>query len=252
MVNRKKTIIAFCCVLVCAVAITAIIILSNKEPQEIILYPMSVINVYDTKEVSGFSDYVFIAKVNKQIETIYDRVEGINRPDTVFSLTVLENIKGKLAENTEIKWMKQGGVSQDGKYFYKTEENEIFPQTDKIYLICAVATDKGELLTTVPTAVVELDFDYESIDFSKGTENAEFKEKTDMSEVVRLYRDSVKNEKFFTLKDRYLSKYDEGGQKIEIRVPYATSYTLPDERPTVSENITSDGLTKNYDDFGKQ
>ncbi|MEH7379966.1 hypothetical protein V7138_05735 [Bacillus sp. JJ1533] len=93
---------------------------SNTPPENPIIRTMetnSVIDIYNPREVVGFSDNVFLGKVIKQVDT-----KSLNGyPETQFEVEVLDNIKGELKGT--IKVNQQGGY--EGEYLFLMEDDKL-------------------------------------------------------------------------------------------------------------------------------
>ena len=63
---------------------------------------------------------MFVARVESELRTEYTNLRQnedgtiTGKPYTVYSITVLENIKGELRKNEPIEFFKHGGVNYDG------------------------------------------------------------------------------------------------------------------------------------------
>jgi hypothetical protein len=122
------------------------------------------IDVHDLSQVVGDADYVFVAKVNDEIETIYkdtvtietkDGDKEVSDPYTKYSITVIDNIKGKLKKNKEFDILKAGGISEDKKSIILYEDDELFKE-DNYYIMSAYAQPDGSLLVSGPNSSLAL------------------------------------------------------------------------------------------------
>lgn len=122
------------------------------------------IDVHDLNQIVGDADYVFVAKVNEEVETLYkdkvtietkDGAKEISDPYTKYSITVIDNIKGKIKQSIELDILKAGGVSDDKKSIVLYEEDELL-QVGTYYIIAAYAQPDGSLLVSGPNSSLAL------------------------------------------------------------------------------------------------
>lgn len=122
------------------------------------------IDVHDLNQIVGDADYVFVAKVNNEVETLYkdkvtietkDGTKEVSDPYTKYSITVIDNIKGKLKKNNEFDIIKQGGISEDQKSIVLYEDDELF-QVGKYHIMSAYAQPDGSLLVSGPNSSLVL------------------------------------------------------------------------------------------------
>lgn len=166
MKNKLKIISAF---IVITLAITSGIFFFGKNNKievskdELPIYPLRgsfIINVENLNEIVGDCDYVFVAKVVEELETIYkDFVtietetgdKEVGNPYTPYKIIITENIKGNLITDTEVDILKFGGVSQDKDAIYIFENDELL-QVGKTYIISAYTQLDGSLLISGPNS----------------------------------------------------------------------------------------------------
>lgn len=112
------------------------------------------IDVNDLSQIVGDADYVFVAEVKDKVETIYKNkvtietengIKEVSDPYTKYSITVIDNIKGKLKKNNEFSILKAGGISKDNKSIILYKDDELL-QVGKYYIISAYAQPDGSLL----------------------------------------------------------------------------------------------------------
>jgi hypothetical protein len=133
---------------------------SNKKTTISRLNASYSINTNDLTEIVGDADYVFVAYVNKELNTIYKHQADINDeglPYTNYSITVIDNIKGNLKKNTEIDIQKAGGLSKDGTTYFLYENDELLKE-GKYYIISAYAQTDGLLLISGPNSSLMLKY----------------------------------------------------------------------------------------------
>jgi len=111
------------------------------------------LNVFDSENIpalTGFADNVFVAKVISEEGTYYENVT--NHPNTIYSLSVIENIKGTLPTDDLIKVYKHGGVNKDGSLYIP--EEDVFVKVGEYYLfitaIQGASTDSEKKIMTMP------------------------------------------------------------------------------------------------------
>ncbi|MFA6866968.1 MAG: hypothetical protein WCR54_05575 [Clostridia bacterium] len=146
-------------------------------------------DVYDLKTCVGFADYVFVAKVTGYKRTIFDTPSEI--PQTVYSIEVIENIKGNLVLKKDIEILKMGGLDEKFRHIYNISDDS-HPQVDKYYIFCTSASESGELRAQGPNSNLEI----ENID--------KLEENTNYLNIL----DAYENQEFLTEKERFTSKYD--------------------------------------------
>ena len=119
------------------------------------------INVYNPPTLIGFSDYVFVAKVEEELRTEYHnlirrefgRVTGT--PYTFYSITVVDNIKGNLKKNVPIEMKKQGGVNYDQSSI-STFEGDVMLEPGKYYIFIANGQSDGSLKQSEVNSAIKL------------------------------------------------------------------------------------------------
>ncbi|MFC5528156.1 hypothetical protein [Cohnella yongneupensis] len=116
------------------------------------------VDVNDPKAVIGDADYVFVGHVEELVDTVYKNAvkvgsKEISDPYTNYTITVIENIKGKLKKNNAIPIQQAGGLSKDGSK-YILYENDTLLEKGKYYVIAAYAQPDGSLLIAGPNSSV--------------------------------------------------------------------------------------------------
>lgn len=173
-------------------------------------------DVFDTKKLVGFVDYMFIAKVEEITGTIYESV--VYNPDTkVYSglpytcckITVVENVKGNLKLNETIPMRSLGGVSVDGKSYYKYGQGDEL-EIGRYYLFLGYADQNGELYVCDTNATIALEFSQSIKSGTIQTQNSApdaLLEKN--SDLINKYKDAFQNQDLSVRAgERYNSKYD--------------------------------------------
>lgn len=102
---------------------------------------------YDTstpEKAIGFADYVFVAKVNNILRTEYKyptetvidgKIKTVYVPYTIYSITVIENIKGEIIKNKDIEIMQYGGLNEDTKSYNFLERYGTFECRGILYFV---------------------------------------------------------------------------------------------------------------------
>ena len=158
-----------------------------------------VINVNDPKEVVGWADYVFVARVDEELRTEYSNVRRNEKgvvtctPYTYYKVTVIENLKGSLKTDEPAELFKHGGVNTDGKSISVFEGDEML-EPGKYYIIIASAEKDGRLGQGTPNSAIRL-----GISDADGLE--------DCAEYIA-YKDYVENEIPYE-RERFHSEYEE-------------------------------------------
>ncbi|MBL3641714.1 cell surface protein [Bacillus sp. RHFB] len=118
------------------------------------------VDVDDPNETVGDADYVFIGRVDEDVDTLYkdpvtietsDGAKEVSTPYTNYQVTVLQNIKGDLVTDTSIPIQKAGGINEDGSSVVLYEDDTL-PEEGKSYVFLAYAQDDGSLLVSGPNS----------------------------------------------------------------------------------------------------
>ncbi len=122
---------------------------------------------YDTsspEKAVGTADYVFIGKINRVLKTEYrNPVEVINNgetrivtePYTVYSVDVIENIKGEIVKNQDIELVQYGGLNED-KSSYTFMEGMKMLNVGEYYIILPYTSSDGRLGISCETSIIAL------------------------------------------------------------------------------------------------
>lgn len=167
------------------------------------------VDVDDPKETVGDADYVFIGRVDEDVDTIYkdpvtietsDGAKEVSTPYTNYQVTVLQNLKGNLVTDTSIPIQKAGGINEDGSSVVLYEDDTL-PEEGKSY-----AQDDGSLLVSGPNSNeyvegIKQDVTSEKMEKGKASLNEE------ATEVVSEYENAYENE-IPTDRDRSESEFD--------------------------------------------
>ena len=162
----KKITKCLLCMIVLISILSACGMKANKDLPVHYMAVSYVIDIEDPREVVGFGDYVFVAKVNKETETIHRNVEWINfkktsMPYTVYSITVINNLKGNIKKNTPIEIEKFGGINIDNDSISLPEGDSLLEEG--AYYIFIVGSDQeGNLLMSAPTNAIKLNVESEN------------------------------------------------------------------------------------------
>jgi hypothetical protein len=118
------------------------------------------INVDDPLAVVGDADYVFVANVLEETETVYEDVvtvetasgaKEVGDPYTRYIVSVIENLKGNIEENVEVELLKAGGISQDNDVIFLYEDDALL-EVGSTYVLIAYAQPDGSLLVCGPNS----------------------------------------------------------------------------------------------------
>ncbi len=93
----------------------------------------------------GAYDYVFVAKVNGILRTEYKnhteleinlfQKETISDPYTIYSISIIKNIKGELNTTSSIEFMQYGGISEDGNSYIFLEGTTLLNENEYYILM---------------------------------------------------------------------------------------------------------------------
>lgn len=154
--NRKIVVI----ILILCISLFVIEFLMNPQKEVPIQYVsgMNVINIENPKEVVGFGDYVFIARIDEEIKNVHNSNEDLDPgiPMTTYSITVLDNLKGRLKKNYPIKFSKIGGISSSSN-MVTLLEGDVMLEEDQYYILVAAGNDDGSMVQAAATGAVKLD-----------------------------------------------------------------------------------------------
>jgi len=160
------------------------------------------INVENVNEIVGDADYVFVAKVNSEVETIYKNpvtietesgTREVSDPYTKYSITVIDNLKGKLKKNTDFEILKNGGITEDKKSVVLYEDDNLL-EIGKYHILAGYAQPDGSLLVSGPNSSILLP--------------ASNKEEVVSSHEYKKYKKAVENE-VKTERKRFKSSHEE-------------------------------------------
>ena len=181
-----------------------------------------VFDVFNPQEVVGMADYVFIGYVDSKDGTEHLVPESsMGWPITVYTITVVENIKGELITDEPIQVYKDGGLARDRSCIC-LYEGDTLPEEGKLYLFSAMTGETGQLSCSGPNSSIPLsdepisqrDFAPDAVELSDSA-----------LETVAIYRTALENEIVYN-RDRYLSIYDASGKDFVIGTPVETAKPL--------------------------
>ena len=157
------------------------------------------VNVDNPEEIVGWGDYVFVAKVEAELRTEYTNLREnedgsiVAKPYTVYSITVIDNLKGNLKKNEPIEFFKHGGVNYDGESISLLEGDQLL-EAGKYYILIAAAETDGRLGQGMPHSAIEL--------------NVSSKQEIVSDKEYKNFKKFVKNEVKFE-RERFTSVYEE-------------------------------------------
>lgn len=172
------------------------------------------VDVDDPNETVGDADYVFIGRVDEDVDTVYkdpvtietsDGTKEVSTPYTYYKVTVLQNIKGDLVTDSSMPIQKAGGINKDGSSVVLYEDDTL-PEEGKSYVFLAYAQDDGSLLISGPNSNeyvdgIKRDVTSEKMEKGKASLNEE------ATEIVSEYENAYENE-IPTDRDRSESEFD--------------------------------------------
>ncbi|AVK86586.1 hypothetical protein C3943_25460 [Lysinibacillus sp. B2A1] len=159
---------------------------TNSEIEVSLLSASFGIDVNNVNAVVGDADNVFVGYVEKLEGTEYKYpvtietevgTKEVSSPYTNYSITVIDNIKGKLKKNISVQ--KSGGISQD-QDVYLLYEGDSLPVEGRYYIFNTYNQPDGSILISGPNSNIELNINSKSEILS--------------SEEYKKYVEAVKNE----------------------------------------------------------
>lgn len=181
----KPKIIILIIIALMAVFFVVYKIISNQ--QLLVIREYTPLYDYSTKEkIIGASDYVFIGKVNKIL-----RVEHENKndkkydysPKTIYSVSVIKNIKRKLITDLPIEIKFDGGYDSSNKTLYLNMNLDLLNEDEYYIFLVYMDVDKGPLLVASKEQVISLGKEYKennslTKDYIKAYKNEEIPDAT--------------------------------------------------------------------------
>ena len=165
-INIKKIMKCSLCIIVLISILSACGMKASKDLPIYYLEVSYVIDIENPREVVGFGDYVFVAHVNEEIETVHKNVEWIHfkktsMPYTVYSITVIENLKGNINKNTPVEIERFGGVNIDNDSI-SLPRGDVLLEAGAYYIFIASSDHDGNLGQAAPSAAIKLDIESEN------------------------------------------------------------------------------------------
>lgn len=156
----------------------------NKETEVNVGYVHAsyAFDVNNLNQFVGSADNVFVGYVDKIEGTEYkfpSTVENetgtrtLSSPHTNYSITLIDNLKGKLKKNQPIPLQKSGGISEDGS-MQVIFENDILPEEGKYYIFSTLNQPDGSILAAGANTTIPLDVNAKS-DIVSSKEYKDFK-----------------------------------------------------------------------------
>lgn len=178
------------------------------------------LDISNPERAVDFYPYVFIAKVNKVIKTEYrnpmeveltpdgSKTKVIYEPYTIYDITVIENLKGEIIENSNITIEQVGGVSKDQDYtMFPT--NMGFLKENYYYILLAYASvNTGELRLESPYTVIELGTLSDKSTLQNILEISEIKEMDKIEQLSKEKNDNQEINKILTYKQAIMTPID--------------------------------------------
>lgn len=193
--NKNTKIVIIIIMLCISLFATQYLMKSQKELPIQYVSGMNVINIKNPKEVVGFGDYVFVARIDEEIKNVHSSAEDLDPgiPMTTYSITVIDNLKGKIKKNTPVELNKIGGISSSSNMVTLLEGDTMLEE-DKYYILVAAGNDDGSIVQAAATGAVKLD--------------VTSKEEIMSSQAYKDYKKYIKEEVKYQ-RPRYKSKYEE-------------------------------------------
>ncbi|WP_312654476.1 hypothetical protein [Proteiniclasticum sp.] len=156
--NKNTKIVIIIIMLCMSLFATQFLIKSQKELPVQYVSGMNVINIKNPMEVVGFGDYVFVARIDEEIKNVHSRAEDLDPgiPMTTYSITVIDNLKGKIKKNTPVELSKIGGISSSSNMVTLLEGDTMLEE-DQYYILVAAGNDDGSMIQVAATGAVKLD-----------------------------------------------------------------------------------------------
>lgn len=193
---NKNTKIVIIIIMLC-ISLVAAQYLMNPQKELPIQYVsgMNVINIENPKEVVGYGDYVFVARIDEEIQNVHSSAEDLDPgiPMTTYSITVIDNLKGKIKKNTAIKFSKSGGISASSNMLTLLEGDTMLEEGE-YYILVATGSHDGSIIQAAATAANKLD--------------VTSKEEIVSSQAYKDYKKYIKEEVKYK-RPRYKSIYEE-------------------------------------------
>ena len=165
--NRKKRIsilISVLAVAVLGITVFFMFIRPNASIDTVYRQASYIIDVNDLSAKAGFADYVFVGVVLSNKGT--HRNEGatpsenddhiFSSPYTDYIVKNVENLKGSLKTDTELKITKSGGLSEKGDCIY-ISEGDVMPEEGKVYVFFANGNNDGGIIVSGINSNLEID-----------------------------------------------------------------------------------------------
>jgi len=188
--DNQKIIFLFSVVILLLLAMTVLIASDNRnyENEEIpgpYYYISYAFDPYNLPEITGSSDYVFVAKVNK-IDGFIPDSSGFGDSKIVYSVQVVENIKGELITGQPIHLLKSGDLSKGGKY-YATISGDSLPELGRTYIFYAYAQPDGSLSTFGGNSAIPLT----SLNYLEAASPSSLQNAPEFVEAVEAYQNQI-------------------------------------------------------------
>lgn len=170
---KKPVKIAACAAAVCAAGAVCWC-LYTPDPQKLPVSPVEVDYIYDTsskEETAGMSDYVFVGSGVQRTGYSY-AADQTGMPYTVYTVNVVQNIKGTLPSDAPVTVKVAGGVNRMKTALVVVNGEYFIPEEGKQYIFAAGVDSEGALVVRSPDGVALCGSDA----------------------VIEAYRDAVSNE----------------------------------------------------------
>lgn len=179
---KNKKLLLFIIILIVIITLTIILIINNitstsstknymekyaNLPRNDILIDY-LLNLADTEIAADVHPYIFIGKVNTMLRTEYrdpTKIEllpfgfptkTIYHPYTIYDITVVQNLKGELATNTNITIEQKGGVDKNKKSVSFPGNSDFLKENCYYIFLATASSDTNELYLSSGFNIVEL------------------------------------------------------------------------------------------------
>lgn len=204
------------------ICLVIVLILQNKKSEKVereyynglpvtISQVLFLHNTSIPERTVGVSDYVFVAKINKILRTEYKnptevqvnlfKKKTITTPYTVYSIDVIENIKGNLITTESIEYMQYGGLDEDKKGYTFMRDTSLLNEGEYYILLAETFGGHGGIIeVTDSNRRIPLGSDY-NLESKTIYDTINRYKQAYQNEIIPIYENGQQHE-------RTISKYD--------------------------------------------
>lgn len=140
---------------------------NEKDYKDLPINYIAASYAYDTstpEKATGVADYCFIAKINGILRTEYRHPSQVVRdgvevtvydPYTVYSVEVIDNIKGEVIKTKSLEVVQHGGITSDGSQIVLMEGMDLL-KVGEYYILLPYTASDGRLGISNSTSIVNL------------------------------------------------------------------------------------------------